>query len=73
MPKKEKREWRHTRIEGADVYQERVVFEEKLISEQNEEEKKEWGKYRQRNQKTGKIEPGSQGKKDDHVKGRGRG
>ena len=65
-----KKEWRHTTIEGNDVYQERVIFEEKLISEQDEEEKKEWGKYRRRDQKTGKVEPGSQGKKDSHVKGK---
>lgn len=70
MPKKEKREWRHTRIEGADVYQERVVFEEKLLSEEDEDEKKEWAEYRKRDQKTGKIEPGSKGRKDDHVKGK---
>ena len=67
MPKKE---WRHTRIEGDDVYQERVVIEEKLISQQDEEEKKEWAKYRRRDQATGKVEPGSQGKKDAHVKGK---
>lgn len=65
-----KREFRHTLIRGTDVYQERVIIEEKSIEEELEEEKKDWAKYRRRDQKTGKIEPGSQGKKDSHVKGK---
>ncbi|MBA7705209.1 hypothetical protein ES703_114033 [subsurface metagenome] len=65
-----KQEWRHTRIEGNDVYQERVVLEEKLIEEEIKEEEKDWANYRRRNQKTGKVEPGSHGKKDFHVKGK---
>ena len=63
-------QWRHTLIEGEDVYQERVLIEERPIEEQEEEERKEWAKYRRRDQKTGKVEPGSQGKKDFHVKGK---
>ena len=63
-----KQEFRHTLIRGSDVYQERVILEEKPTEQEIEEEKKDWAKYRRREQTTGIIEPGSQGKKDSHVK-----
>jgi len=65
-----KQEFRHTLVRGTDIYQEKVLLKEKPIEEELEEEKKDWAKYRVRDQTTGKIKPGSQGKKDSHVKGK---
>lgn len=57
-----KREWRHTRVEGGDLHQERVLIEENSIEEEQEQERKDWAKQRRRDQETGKVEPGSRGK-----------